>query len=78
MHNKYSVKRFNTTIVLIIISILLLATTGCEKQKPQKITTIGILCFGDSRKPQANGFINEMSRLGYTADKNFNFITHKT
>ena len=62
-------------IIFILVVFSLIATSGCDKQKPIKTKTIGIVCFGDSRKPQMNGFIEEMNRLGYKQDENVKFIT---
>ena len=60
---KYNMLRTHTIyLILILLSGLLL--NGCENSEPDT-TNIGILLFGDSRQPQVNGFIDEMSRSGF-------------
>jgi len=75
MSTHYPSNRIMRIIVLVSVGLSLLATLGCEKQKPVDVKIIGILCFGDSRKPQADGFVAEMARMGYADDKKTKFIT---
>jgi len=49
-------------LIIILLSGLLL--TGCENSE-SKNSNIGILLFGDSRQPQVDGFIDEMSKSGF-------------
>jgi putative ABC transport system substrate-binding protein len=62
-------------IILFLIIFSLFVTSGCEKQNPVDIKTVGIVLFGDSRKPQVEGFKNELGRLGYKADSTIKFLT---
>ena len=62
-------------VISILIAFALFATFGCDKQKPVKIKTVGIVLFGDSRQPQVDGFKDELARLGYSTDETIKFVT---
>ena len=65
------------TIYLIVILLSGLLINGCENSEPE-ITNIGILLFGDSRQPQVNGFIDEMSKTGFdTKSTNYTILNAK-
>jgi len=60
-------------IILLVVSALFFIS-GCEREKPATIKTIGIVLFGDSRLPQVNGFKEGLSELGYKAGETVRYV----
>jgi putative ABC transport system substrate-binding protein len=47
--------------------------SGCEHADPEKPRHVAILLFGDSRQPQADGFMEGMAELGYEESRNIRY-----
>lgn len=60
-------------LILLLMSGLIVIT-GCEREKPMTVKTIGIVLFGDSRLPQVSGFKDGLARLGYKTDESVRYV----
>jgi len=57
----------------VLLVFLLGPSNGCGA-KPGQAVRIGVVLFGDSRRPQVDGFMDAMSALGYRRGKNVNYL----
>lgn len=58
---------------LLMLLLVLLGIAGCRSEAVPDPKHVAILLYGDSRQPQADGFIAGLAELGYEADKNVRY-----
>ena len=61
-------RRHTALAVLLVACSLVLTLAGCARP-PAEPEHIGIVLFGDSRKPQVDGFVDGLRQLGYEPDR---------
>lgn len=67
--------RYSAWAVLLFACGLILSLHGCARP-PAEPEHIGIVLFGDSRKPQMDGFIDGLRQLGYQPDRDITVSIH--
>ena len=59
---------------MLCIALLTLFLLGACQQQTPSVTTIGVLLFGDSRQPQVDGFVDEMSAAGFSEGESTRYV----